>query len=122
MLAVEKMRHIDVSITGEGAGEVAALLKEVLPDAILSEDEDENEAVEWKNTDLAKEIRASKTPGKLVHAYRARACLSLVQLADAIGTKYSNLSAIENDRRVIGLSMARKLGKALGVEYRKFLE
>ena len=119
MLVVEKTRHIDVIITGEGAGEVAALLKERLPDAVLSEDEDE--AVEWKNTDLAKEIRASKTPGKLVHAYRARAGLSLVQLAEAIGTKYPNLSAIENDRRVIGLSMARKLGKALGVEYQKFL-
>ena len=120
MLVVEKMRHINVNVTGEGAAKVAALLKEQLPDAILSEDGDE--AVEWKTTDLAREIKASKTPGKLVRAYRARAGLSLVELATRVGTRYTNLSAIENDRRPIGLVMARKLGVALGVDYRKFLE
>ena len=48
--------------------------------------------------------------------------MTLVKLAHAVGTKYPNLSAIENDRRVIGLAMARKLGKVFGADYRKFLE
>ena len=78
--------------------------------------------MEWKASALAKEIKAAKTPGKLVRAYRERAGMTLVKLANAVGTKYPNLSAIENDRRVIGLAMARKLGKVLGVDYRKFLE
>ncbi len=82
----------------------------------------EEDAVEWKSSGLAKEIRASKTPGKLLRAYRKRAGLTLVELAAEIGSRYPNLSAIENDRRPLGLDMARKLGSALGVDYRKFLE
>jgi antitoxin component HigA of HigAB toxin-antitoxin module len=120
MLVVEKTRHINVSLTGQGAATVVALLRESLPNAIVVDDE--NEAVEWKTSALAKEIKAAKTPGKLVRAYRERAGITLVKLARTIGTKYPNLSAIENDRRVIGLTMARKLGKVLGVDYRKFLE
>ena len=120
MLVVEKTHHINVNLTGEGAATVAALLKERLPNAILVDDE--SEAVEWKASALAKQIKAAKTPGKLVRAYRERAGMTLVKLAHAVGTKYPNLSAIENDRRVIGLAMARKLGKVFGADYRKFLE
>ena len=71
MLVVEKTRHINVSLTGEGAATVAALLKKSLPDAVLVDDE--SEAVEWKTSALAKEIKAAKTPGRLVRAYRERA-------------------------------------------------
>src|SRR5208337_4699133 len=117
MLVVEKTRHINVSLTGKGAATVVALLRESLPNAIVVDDE--NDAVEWKTSALAKEIKAAKTPGKLVRAYRERAGMTLVKLANAVGTKYPNLSAIENDRRVIGLAMARKLGEILGVDYRK---
>jgi DNA-binding XRE family transcriptional regulator len=120
MLVVEKTRHIRVNLSGEGADEVAALVKENFPEAEFRDDE--GEAVEWNDSELAKEIKATKTPGKLVHAYRVRSGMSLVELARALGTKYPNLSAIENDRRVVGLVMARKLGEVLGVDYRKFLE
>jgi len=120
MLVVEKTRHINVSLTGRGAATVVALLKESFPNAIVLDDE--GEAVEWNTSALAKQVKAAKTPGKLVRAYRERAGMTLVKLAKTVGTKYPNLSAIENDRRAIGLAMARKLGKVLGVDYRKFLE
>jgi DNA-binding XRE family transcriptional regulator len=120
MLVVEKTRHINVTLSGEGAEEVAALVKENLPEALFLDDE--GEALEWKGSELAREIKAVKTPGKLVRVYRERAGLTLVELARAVGTKYPNLSAIENDRRGVGLALARKLGTVLGVEYRKFLE
>ncbi len=120
MQIVEKTHHIRVNLTGEGADTVAALIKERFPDAILLDDEDE--AVEWESSSLVREIRAKKTPGKLVRAYRERAGMTLVELAKAVGTKYPNLSAIEHDRRAVGLTMARKLGKVLKVDYRKFIE
>ena len=60
MLVVEKTHHINVNLTGEGAATVAALLKEKLPNAILVDDE--SEAVEWKASALAKQIKAAKTP------------------------------------------------------------
>ena len=120
MQVVEKTRHIKVNLTGEGAEKIAALVKERFPDTVLLNDEDE--VVEWKSSSLAQEIKAKTTPGKLVRAYRERAGMTLVELANAIGTKYPNLSAIENDRRVVGLAMARKLGEVLTVDYRKFIE
>ncbi|MFA6857988.1 MAG: helix-turn-helix transcriptional regulator [Treponema sp.] len=76
----------------------------------------------WDETDIAKEIRTNKTPGKLLNAYRIRAGLTVTELAKAAGTKYPNISAMENDRRAIGLDMSRRLGKALNVDYQKFLE
>lgn len=118
MLVVEKERHINVTIDGKGAGKVVSLLRESLPNASFFDD---NEAVEWKTSSLAQEIKASKTPGKLVRAYRERAGMTMVELAKAVETQYTNISAIENDRRAIGLGMARKLGKVLGVEFHKFL-
>jgi len=120
MQVVEKMHHIKVNLTGEGAEKIAALVKERFPDTMLIDDDDE--AVEWESSSLAREIKAKKTPGKLVRAYRERAGMTLVNLAKAVGTKYPNLSAIEHDRRAVGLGMARKLGDVLGVDYRKFLE
>ena len=121
MRVVEKTRHIDVNVQGSGADAVATLIRASLPQAEISEDTDE-EFEDWEGSDLQKEIKAITTPGKLVRAYRARKGLSLVDLAKIVGTKYPNLSAIENDRRTIGLSMARKLGEALGADYRKFLD
>jgi antitoxin component HigA of HigAB toxin-antitoxin module len=120
MQVVEKTRRIKVSLTGEGADTVAALVKERFPDAVLLDDE--GETVMWRETALAQEIKAKKTPGKLIRAYRERAGMTLVGLANAVGTKYPNLSAIENDRRTVGLTMARKLGEVLGVDYQKFIE
>lgn len=119
MQVVEKARHIKANFSGEGLDSLAAVLRECLPDAIFLDDDEEY--VDWSTSDLAAEIRASKTPGKLVRAYRERAGMTLVELAEAIGTKYPNLSAIENDTRAIGLDVARKLGKALDVEYTRFL-
>lgn len=78
--------------------------------------------VEWKNTDIAHEIKMKKTPGKLLQAYRLRAGLTVVELAKLAGTKYPNISAMENDRRSIGLKMARKLADVLKVDYKKFIE
>jgi DNA-binding XRE family transcriptional regulator len=120
MLVVEKTRHIKATLSGQGADTLAEVLRECFPDAAFF-DEDA-ESVDWENSDLALDIKAKKTPGKLVRAYRERSGMTLVELARTVGTKYPNLSAIENDSRVIGLSMARKLGEALGVDYRKFLD
>jgi DNA-binding XRE family transcriptional regulator len=119
MLVVEKTRHIEAQITGTGTDTVISLIKEHYPDAAVFDDDNGYE--NWDETDIAKEIRTNKTPGKLLNAYRIRAGLTVTELAKAAGTKYPNISAMENDRRAIGLDMARRLGKALNVDYQKFL-
>jgi len=119
MLVVEKTRHIEANISGNGIDVICELIKERYPDAQIMEDDEK--ALPWNDTELAKEIRASRTPGKLLNAYRNRVGFSVVELAEAVGTKYPNISAMENDRRTIGFAMARKLGKVLNVDFNKFL-
>ncbi len=119
MLVVEKTHHINLEMRGEGLSTVGTVIKTAFPDVIISDDSEDS--VYWKDSDLAKEIKASKTPGKLLRAYRERAGLSIVQLSHKVGTKYPNISAMENDRRTIGLSIAKKLGKALKIDFRKLL-
>jgi transcriptional regulator with XRE-family HTH domain len=78
-------------------------------------------AVEWESTELYKSIKANETPGKVLQAYRERAGLSIVELAKKTGIKYTNISAMEHDSRVIGLSSARRFAVALNCEYTKFI-
>lgn len=120
MLVVEKAHHIKARISGTGTDLILNLIKKEFPLAKIINNSDET--ILWNQTDLAEEIKAEKTPGKLLKAYRLRAGLSVVELAAAAGTKHPNISAMENDRRKIGLKMAKKLGKALKVDYIKFLE
>jgi DNA-binding XRE family transcriptional regulator len=120
MLVVERTRHIEVELTGRGAGIIADLIREKLPEAEISPDADES--IIWKDTATSREIKAQKTPGTLLRAYRERAGLTVVELARAVGTRHPNICAMESGRRVIGLVMARKLGKVLNVAYGKFIE
>ena len=119
MQVQEKTRHIDVSIQGLGLEVIKAALTQAMPEAVITENDDE--LIEWEQTDIAKRIQINKTPGKILQAYRERAGLSIVQLAEKTGYKYTNISAMEHDNRAIGLSSAKKLALALGCDYTKFL-
>lgn len=119
MQVVEKTRRIDVTMTGDGLDFLANIIKSQVPDVSIIDDNEE--FVDWDSTDIAKQIKASRTPGSTLRAYREREGLTLVRLAEQVNTKYTNISAMENDRRVIGVSMAKKLGKVLHVDFAKFL-
>jgi DNA-binding XRE family transcriptional regulator len=123
MQVQEKTRRIDATIHGLGLGAIREALMRALPEALITEDDAlaADESIDWENTELSKRIRMDKTPGKLLEAYRERAGLSIVQLAEKTGIKYTNISAMEHDSRVIGLSNARKLALALGCDYSKLL-
>ena len=119
MQVQEKTRHINVSIQGLGLEVIRAALTQAMPEAVITDDDDE--LFEWEQTDIAKRIQINKTPGKILQAYRERAGLSIIQLAEKTGFKYTNISAMEHDNRAIGFSSAKKLALALGCDYTKFL-
>ena len=119
MQVQEKTRHIDVTIHGLGLGTIKEVLAQAIPEAVITHDDEE--IVDWESTELSRRIRINKTPGKLLRAYRERSGLSIVQLAEKTGIKYTNISAMEHDNRVIGLSSAKKLASVLSCEYTKFL-
>jgi len=122
MQVVEKTCHINATLSGMGIPLIKDAILKAYPKAEIKEDDAEDDYIDWDDSELAKEIATERTPGLVLAAYREREGLTLVQLADKIGTKYTAISAMENNRRPIGLTMAKKLGKALNVDYTKFLE
>ena len=119
MLVQEKTRHINATLTGDGLEVLRQLITQYMPDAVITDDES---SVEWEGSELCRHIRTLKTPGKLLRAYRERAGLSLVELAEQTGIKYTNISAMEHDTRSIGLAVAKKFAGVLGCHYSALLD
>ena len=62
-----------------------------------------------------------QTSGYYLRAYRQRADLTQVGLADKVGMLQHHLSEMENNKRPIGKAAAQKLAQALNCDYRKLL-
>lgn len=63
----------------------------------------------------------NRTPGTLLSGARCREGLTQAQLAEKTEINRRHISEMENDKRPIGKGNAKKLGDALGVDYRVFL-
>lgn len=61
------------------------------------------------------------TPGKKLRFQRKQMELSLSDLAKKTGIPKSNLSAMENESRPIGLKVAKILAESLGINYKSLL-
>ena len=118
MLVHAKKPHIDLEIRGEGTKIIEELIRKNIPDVEIS---DEDEYVLYKETDFFKEMEAKTTPGKNLWVYRDNSGLTLRQLSEKTGIAESHISEMENDKRGIGRITAKKLGKALNCDYRRFL-
>ncbi len=62
--------------------------------------------------------RRPKNAGERLRMWRKVEGLTLRELAARSGLAYQNLSAIENGRRPLGLEVARRVAKGLGINYR----
>ncbi len=97
---------------------VAARLKEAvekivtLIDALPVKDE---EVIPWD------EAFPDRHPGHILAGVRYREGLTQKQLAEKVGVRPSHVSDMERGKRPIGRDMAKRLGQALGVDYRVFL-
>lgn len=63
----------------------------------------------------------TKTPGIALRGVRRRLALTQVEMAEKIGVSQGDLSKMEKGLRPIGKKLALRIGKALGVDYRRFL-
>ncbi|MFN8371243.1 MAG: helix-turn-helix transcriptional regulator [Bacteriovoracaceae bacterium] len=61
------------------------------------------------------------SPAKVLRLQRQQLGLSLAKLAQITGISKSNLSAMENSKRLIGLKIAKVLAKALGINYKALI-
>lgn len=55
------------------------------------------------------------TAGKIIKAFRANFRITQRELSEVVGITETNLSAIENGRREIGVELAIRLGAFLGI-------
>lgn len=82
--------------------------------------EEDPEAVDWRV--LAKErIEKYKKGGLVLRGARYREGISQKKLAEKTGISQDNISKIENGKRTVGEKVAKKLAKALRIDYRLFL-
>lgn len=61
------------------------------------------------------------TPGGAIRAYRLREELTQAELAKKSGVRQGHLSEMEQNRRPIGVKVAKRLAKVLRCNYRRFL-
>lgn len=61
------------------------------------------------------------TPGYNLRVYRYRADLTQAALAKKTDIRQTHLSEMENNKRPVGKTLAKKLGKTLNFDYRKLL-
>ena len=66
-------------------------------------------------------MEANHHPGITIRVYRTNRGWTLAELAEKTGIAESHLSAIENRKRGVGKVTATRLGKAFGMDHRRFL-
>lgn len=73
-------------------------------------------------TDLFPDLAdPKKTPGIALRGVRLRLELTQKEMAKKIRVTQGDLSKMEKGERVIGKRLAVRIGKALGIDYRRFL-
>ena len=76
---------------------------------------------EETDAEFRKRVPDSGAPSATLRAYRGREGLSQRALAEKSGVPQPHIAAMESGKRPIGLTMAKKLALALGVNYRKLV-
>ena len=64
---------------------------------------------------------SKKTPGIALRGVRLRMDLTQKEMAEKIGVNQGDLSKMEKGERPIGRKLAIRIGKALSIDYRRFL-
>jgi DNA-binding XRE family transcriptional regulator len=125
MSVAAKMRLIKIEIT-EGKKQKLYLVSKAQAHAVetilksLDERGNDNDFVAAE--DLFPEINDPvKGPALSFHGIRLRHGLTQKQMAEKIGVSQSDVSKIEKGERPIGKKLAMRIGKALGIDYRRFL-
>ena len=105
---------LDIIIAGSGASIAATLLANFLGNNINTEEKQDQYGNTVFHIDgLIIDKMEAKSSGELLSFYKMKSGLTSMRLADLTGIGYSNIIAMEKNRRVIGLNIAKKLAKAL---------
>lgn len=74
-----------------------------------------------KLKDLSRFLNIKVKPSEFLKEQRKRMGLTLAKLSHLTGIAIPNLSAMESGKRSMGLAIAKKLARALKIDYRHFI-
>lgn len=124
MSVAAKTRLIKIEIT-EGKKHRLYLVTQDAAHAVAILLEGLDESVEQKSVDAREFYPELSDPIKRIaisfHGTRLRLGLTQRQMAEKIGLNQSDISKIEKGEREISRKLAVRIGKALKVDYRRFL-
>ena len=83
--------------------------------------EEDEEYVDWFESDLHKEIAAATRPGDVVRIYRTNRGWSQSELTERLGIPKHHVSNMERGLRSVSASMAIKLARLFDVVVERFL-
>ena len=109
---------ISLRVPAEQAADIAKKLKKFFELVNITIRERNPEGEELYTLD---EVFPDLHQGSAIRRLRMRGGLTQKRLAEIIGVNPSHISEMEHGKRPIGKEMARRLAKALRVDYRVFL-
>ena len=121
MLAVVKTPHIDVRIEGDVPPRLLRLLKTEYGSKLRLAKDDEDETVDFFETDFYRKTKKQMTPGTYVKIYRENNGITQQQLGERIGVSKSFICDVERGRREISKKMAKKLSKMFRISIEHLL-
>ncbi|MEW5814477.1 MAG: helix-turn-helix transcriptional regulator [Spirochaetota bacterium] len=126
MLVVEKKHHIRVEMVGEGTDRIVEIIKREYPDAEIfpnpEQDFDTDEFIPVEETGLYQDMKRKWHGGITLRIRRENAEMTLDELSEKTGIAVSNLSAMENGRRPMGVRTAKRLAAVFDVPVDDFVQ
>ena len=112
MLAVVKTPHTDLRIKGFIPRPVLKVLKTEYGKSLeVKTDKDDDELVDFFETDFYKDFKKRMTPGDYVRMYRENMSLTQAALGEKVGMSRAYVCDVEHGRRAISKDIAKKLSK-----------
>jgi DNA-binding XRE family transcriptional regulator len=118
MPVTAKMRPITIKFKPRTPARVIHAVKKQFSDYIL---DDNDEYVDWFETDLHKEIAARTTPGKSLRTLREMCGWTGAETGKKIGISPFRISDYETGRRAISKEVAKKLAVIFSVSPAVFI-
>lgn len=112
-----------ISVSAKDVSEILAYAKKKDPKAhIVAEAPRSEDSILPQDSKWYRDVKSSWHPGVTLRIRRENAGLTQAQLAGMTGLAVSNISAYENERRSMGLAVAKRLAEALKRPVSEFVE
>jgi DNA-binding XRE family transcriptional regulator len=121
MLAVVKTPRINIRIKGKVPSKLLQCLRSEFGDELKIDNNDDEETIDFFETDIYKEIKNEMTPGTYIRIYRENKNLTQRQLGELVGVSKAYICDIEKNRRSVSKQLAKHFAGIFSVPVSKFI-